>query len=52
MLKKDVEDMIQYWPDVTSSGDNWYKFVDQRAEETSMRYSVRDPIDQSQVSAD
>ncbi|KAI0794324.1 hypothetical protein C8Q74DRAFT_569919 [Fomes fomentarius] len=42
VLKKDVEDMVKNWfvsIDVKSIGDDWRKYVDLRAVDTSMRYS-------------
>ncbi len=47
MLKKDVEYLIKNWVvsvDVKNIGDDWGKYVDRRAVDTSMRYSVSDPI--------
>ncbi|KAI0794313.1 hypothetical protein C8Q74DRAFT_1247931 [Fomes fomentarius] len=42
VLKKDVEYLIKNWVvsiDVKSIGDDWRKYVDRRAEVTSIRYS-------------
>ncbi|KAI0794311.1 hypothetical protein C8Q74DRAFT_1445734 [Fomes fomentarius] len=42
VLKKDVEDMVKSWvvsSDVNRIGGDWGRFIDRRAEVTSMRYS-------------